>query len=101
MYFPVQNGTYIPLIFISGLDGFLYIDMYSNVLTQLATHGYIVIGINLGYPAATASSSTERGKGDWYQITEEPARIYKAIEWVGMLDSIHSVCSVIGTTTRY
>ena len=76
MYFPVQPGSYVPLIFISGFAGFLYSEMYSTVLTQLATHGYIVIGIDLDYPAIDISQR------DAPHLTDEAQKIDSAVKWV-------------------
>ena len=75
-YFPVQSGSYAPLVFISGLYGFLYSEMYSNVLTELVTHGYIVLGLDLAYPGTGYKSSIQNNEPN------EAQRIDKAITWV-------------------
>ena len=59
--------------------------MYSDVLTQLSSHGYIVIGLDLDWPAATLNSTNDKLTAvdhNGLQLNEEPVKIYKAIEWV-------------------
>ena len=56
--------------------------MYSDVLVQLSSHGFIVIGIDLAWPAATVNSTTNRQTATDNRSQAEPVKIYKAIEWV-------------------
>ncbi len=51
-------------------------EMYSTVLTELVTHGYIVVGLDLWYPAADDKSSIQSDGASAAQ------RIDTAITWV-------------------
>ena len=76
VYFPVESGVYAPLVFVSGFYGFLYSEMYSDVLTQLAAHGYIVMGLDLWYPAVENRLQSNSA------VSNEAETIDKAITWV-------------------
>ena len=50
MFFPVQTGDYPPLFFVGGLDGLVLSEMYMDVLSLLASHGFVVFGVDPHYP---------------------------------------------------
>lgn len=81
VYFPTTTGSYVPIVFVPGFNGFIYSEWYSDTLSQLASHGYIVIGIDLGFPANDLKEKNYVNKNNAV-ITAEPERMFKAINWV-------------------
>ena len=72
MYFPTVPGNYVPLIFIPGLFGWIYEELYSDVLHRITSHGYIVVGVDLHYPATNESISFD-----------DNTKLLKLVDWVG------------------
>ena len=75
-YYPVANGSYAPVLFVPGLYGVIYAEWYSDVLERVASHGFIMIGVDTFWPAV---SDTPTPPGN---ITEEPQFIFKILQWV-------------------
>ena len=50
MFFPVQAGDYPPIFFVGGLDGLVPSEMYMDVQSQLASHGFVVFGVDPRFP---------------------------------------------------
>lgn len=49
--FPTTAGYFTPLLFIPGLGGVVYPADYSTVTSNVASYGYVVIGIDPYWPA--------------------------------------------------
>ena len=85
MYYPVAEGTYAPVVFVPGLYGVIFAEWYSDVLSMLASHGLIVVGVDLFWPAVssnpTIDSNTTTSAIDT-SIDEEPEFMYKVLQWV-------------------
>lgn len=57
-------------MFVPGLYGVIYAEWYSDVFKQIASHGYIVAGVDLDYPALSQL------------VAGEPEKMIKVINWV-------------------
>ena len=58
VFFPTEPGSYVPMVFVPGVHGAVYTELYTDVLTQLATHGYIVVGLDLKWPISKTGRIT-------------------------------------------
>ena len=83
MYFPEVPGIYVPIVFVSGFKGFLPSELYSDVLEQLARHGYIVVGVDLYYPVYSTKYNTQASNAN--MIGKEPDQMYKVVDWVRII----------------
>ncbi|KAK0059077.1 chlorophyllase-1 [Biomphalaria pfeifferi] len=50
VYFPKSTGLFSPILFIGGMYGWASSGYYSILLTELASRGYIVVGLDRYYP---------------------------------------------------
>ena len=51
VYYPTSPGTYVPILFIPGLNGVVFPEFYSTAMANFAAYGYIIAGIDPYYPA--------------------------------------------------
>ena len=77
VYYPVSNGSYAPVLFVPGLFGVIYAEWYSDVFERVASHGFIMIGVDTFWPALSDTPTTPPRN-----ITEEPQFIFKILQWV-------------------
>ena len=85
MYYPVAAGTYAPVVFVPGLYGVIFAEWYSDVLSMLASHGLIVVGVDLFWPAVSSNSTTDSNTTTSpidTSIDEEPEFMYRVLQWV-------------------
>uniref|UniRef100_A0A1X7UK92 Lysosomal dipeptide transporter MFSD1 n=1 Tax=Amphimedon queenslandica TaxID=400682 RepID=A0A1X7UK92_AMPQE len=69
VYYPTVPGSYVPLVFVPGLFGWVYEELYSDVLHRITSHGYILVGVDLHYPGYGTSS-------------DDDATLLKLIDWL-------------------
>jgi hypothetical protein len=74
VFFPIFPASYVPIVFVPGMYGLVYAGWYSDVLKQVASHGYIIIGLDLGYPAINVSRVSS--------IKDDRDKVMKIIDWV-------------------
>ena len=77
VYYPVSNGSYAPVLFVPGLFGVIYAEWYSDVFKRVASHGFIVIGVDTFWPVLSDTPTAPPRN-----ITEEPQFIFKILQWV-------------------
>ncbi len=70
VFYPTVPGIYIPIVFLPGLFTMVYTEAYSTVLSNLASYGYIVAGIDLFWPVEPARES------------DPPETVFEVIQWV-------------------
>lgn len=89
MFFPTFAGTYIPVLFIPGVFGAIYTEWYSTVLSNLASYGVIVAGVDVQWPLL--DGDLERDPGQWREtvlyttekeIAAEPETLFEVLDWV-------------------
>lgn len=88
VFFPTRPGSYVPVVFVPGLFGSVYAELYTDVLSQLASHGYIVVGVDLKWPIEDEHDGAAVGDG--------PERTLKAINYVSQAANIRG-----GTVQAY
>ncbi|KAI8772843.1 chlorophyllase-1 [Biomphalaria glabrata] len=49
VFFPKSTGKFTPIVFIGGLYGWVVSESYSTLLSNLASHGYIAVGMDRFY----------------------------------------------------
>ena len=75
VYYPLEAGEYIPIVFIPGLQGTVPPDFYSDTLEHLASHGYVVVAMDTVLPSVSYDGNVHK--------TELLAkRVYEEIQWV-------------------
>ncbi|XP_076445559.1 uncharacterized protein LOC143283262 [Babylonia areolata] len=52
VFFPVEASDYPVVFFVGGYEGLVPSEMYKDFLTQLASHGFVVFGVDPHYPLA-------------------------------------------------
>ena len=73
---------YVPILFIPGLNGVAYPELYSTAMANFAAYGYIIAGIDPYYPALVADTQAEI-------IKRLPEETFKLLKWVRYIE-IHN-----------
>ena len=91
MFFPAARGAYVPVLFIPGVFGAVYTEWYSTVLTNLASHGVIVAGVDVWWPLLEHDPHRE-GSEEWKhsileevkksKVSSESAELFQVVQWV-------------------
>ncbi|KAK7497192.1 hypothetical protein BaRGS_00011486 [Batillaria attramentaria] len=50
VFFPLEAGDYSPIFFVGGWRGLIPAELYEDVQTQLASHGFVVFGVDPSFP---------------------------------------------------
>ena len=79
--YPGVPGVYVPLVFVPGLNGIVYAEFYTDVLNYIASHGYIVVSFDLGWPGVASARRASFG-GQNASAGEEPELLFEALHWV-------------------
>ena len=74
MYYPLEAGEYVPIVFIPAFRGIIPGDLYSDTLEHLASHGYVVIAMDTVLPSANSNSV--------HKAEILAKRVYEEIQWV-------------------
>ena len=78
VYFPSSPGTYVPILFISGLNGVVFPEFYSTVLANFAAYGYIIAGIDPYYPVLASIDDSVRADIE----KSLPEKTFELLKWV-------------------
>lgn len=49
-FFPLENGDYPVVIFLGGLNTYVLSELYTVVLSSIASHGFFVFGVDYQFP---------------------------------------------------
>ncbi len=79
MFHPTAPGTYVPIIFLPGLFTVVYAEAYATVLSNFASYGYIVAGIDLFWPVEPARETVGLEPA---RETVGPETVFEVIQWV-------------------
>ena len=80
VYYPTTPGTYVPILFIPGLNGVVFPEFYSTVMANFAGYGYIIAAIDPYYPAVDVSTP-QRNK---YIERSLPEETFELLRWVSV-----------------
>ena len=78
MFYPTDPGTYAPVVFIPGINGAIYTEWHSVVLSHFASYGYIIAGMDLFWPVMGEASELHGFK----TLLPGPKNVFEAIQWV-------------------
>ena len=78
VYFPSSPGTYVPILFISGLNGVVFPEFYSTVLANFAAYGYIIAGIDPYYPVLASIDDSVQADIE----KSLPEKTFELLKWV-------------------
>lgn len=85
VFFPTTAGSYIPILFIPGVFGAIYTEWYSTVLSNLASYGVIVAGVDVQWPLLDGVLDSRQWREKFLHMTyisAEPATLFEVLEWV-------------------
>ncbi|CAL1543228.1 unnamed protein product [Lymnaea stagnalis] len=71
VYHPQAQGTFPPIVFIGGMYGYMFAEAYSTFMADLASHGYIILGIDRINPPPLAKTG---------QVTTDDDRPWSNLE---------------------
>lgn len=75
-YFPQEAGTYPVVVFIGGLNGYILVELYETVLYRIASHGFIVFGIDYRFPADNVQFEKENN------LQQDISKFFDQYTWV-------------------
>ncbi|XP_067675645.1 cutinase 1-like [Haliotis asinina] len=64
VFAPAVKGDYSAVFFVGGLNGYVPVEAYQIVQQKIASHGFVVIGVDYKYPILRNSSLEENEKLD-------------------------------------
>lgn len=96
VFYPSVPGAYAPILFVPGLFGAVYTELYATVLANFAGYGFIVAGVDVQWPAQ--SGSLNYWKQDFKKLMlsgekmvsaqAEPEELFEVLDWVTLLHNI-------------
>ena len=93
MFFPVQAGDYPPVFFVGGLDGLIPSDMYTDVLSQLASHGFVVFGVDPRFPFLQSDVSRP-------DVGADVKSLFVHLDWVSSIEGLSTSMQIIKSRLR-
>ena len=76
MVYPTVPGEYVPLLFVPGLNGVVYPEVYSTVTTRLASYGYLLASVDLYWPVMRDTHESREDVGRNAELA------FKVLQWV-------------------
>lgn len=77
VFSPVMKGNYAPVFFVGGLNGYVIVEAYQIVQKKIASHGFVVIGVDYKFPVLRNSSlKHEEGLG------QDLNKFFDELTWV-------------------
>ncbi|XP_065896388.1 uncharacterized protein [Dysidea avara] len=74
LFYPLEPGEYVPIVFIPGLYGIVPPDFYTDTLKHLASHGYVVIAMDTVVPLV--------GDDNLHKEEILAKRVYEEVIWL-------------------
>lgn len=73
----------MPLVFVGGLNGIVYAEFYTDLLNYVASHGYLIVSFDLGWPAVSFSRRHQPVPNiNNAAPKEEPELLFDALHWL-------------------
>ena len=90
MFYPTAAGQYAPVLFVPGVFGAVYTELYATVLANFAGYGFIIAGVDVQWPLLGKkhdfwAKDIEKVVLDtWNQerVQAEPDELFKTLDWV-------------------
>ena len=90
--YPIEPGEYTPILFIPGLNGVVYPEVYSTVSARIASFGYVLIEVDLYWPVEDTLLDEQSIVGinkrsdfileDVDNLKRNPELAFKVLDWV-------------------
>ncbi|XP_071175016.1 uncharacterized protein [Mytilus edulis] len=93
VYFPQEAGTYPVVVFIGGLNGYILVELYETVLYRIASHGFIVFGIDYRFPADNVQFEKENN------LQQDISKFFDQYTWLQNYMSNKTVATIAWNTT--
>ena len=87
VFYPLEPGEYVPIVFVPGLDGIVPPNIYSDTLQHLASHGYVVITMDTVVPPVA--------DGKLHKDEILAKGVYETVVWVSIVDHVCSYCFLV------
>lgn len=90
VFYPSVPGEYAPILFVPGVFGAVYTELYATVLANFAGYGFIVAGVDVQWPLLSGSLDYWRqdikklvpGGGKTVSVQAEPEELFEVLDWV-------------------
>lgn len=90
VFYPSVPGEYAPILFVPGVFGAVYTELYATVLANFAGYGFIVAGVDVQWPLLSGSLDYWRqdikklvpGGGKMVSVQAEPEELFEVLDWV-------------------
>ena len=90
MFYPTVAGQYAPVLFVPGVFGAVYTELYATVLANFAGYGFIIAGVDVQWPLFHkkhefwANGINKVALDTWKQerVQAEPDELFKTLDWV-------------------
>ena len=90
VFYPSVPGEYAPVLFVPGVFGAVYTELYATVLANFAGYGFIVAGVDVQWPLLSDSLDYQRqdmktlvlGGGKMVSVQAEPKELFEVLAWV-------------------
>ena len=90
--YPIEPGEYTPVLFIPGLNGVVYPEVYSTISSRIASFGYVLIEVNLYSPFEDTLLDEQsivgiNKRSDYFledvdNLKRDPELAFKVLDWV-------------------
>lgn len=78
-FFPLENGDYPVVIFLGGLNTYVLSELYTVVLSSIASHGFFVFGVDYQFPVYDEKKQLTKPPNYGKQDID---KFFKQLTWV-------------------
>ena len=82
VYSPRQSGVYAAVLFAGGLYSYMPIAAYGDILSSIASHGFVVVGVELLQFPNESVPLLQRSRKPISNM-EDPQKFFQELDWVG------------------
>ena len=77
-FFPLEAGDYPVIFFLGGLNTYVLAELYTTVLSSIASHGFFVFGVDYQFPVYAQKFKPEKHNYGKQDID----KFFKELTWV-------------------
>lgn len=77
-FFPLEAGDYPVVFFLGGLNTYVLAELYTTVLSSIASHGFFVFGVDYQFPVYAQKLKPEKNNYGKQDID----KFFKELTWV-------------------